>query len=199
MLDIVPSWKETLRTILTPPLPLPLQFQENLWSKLTKMAENLILGLILAHWAQIPAIIFFIWICQSLDVMVCYHHVKKSISSEKTNDPILRKCSDRQTHRQTDGQTDKWFHRILSDWHWVSNSWFASIRKLAMLIFLRILMSLTVPCICFINPKINRYFTVYNPFTEWQKFFVSDFLFFEHLILIKDTGIVSIEVRPSFA
>ena len=40
------------------------------------------------------------WLRQSLDIMVSYHH----IISEKTNDPILRKLSDRRTDRWTGGQ-----------------------------------------------------------------------------------------------
>ena len=59
-----------------------------------------------------------IWLRQSLDVMVSYHHVKHK---KKTNDPILRKLShggtDGQTDRHTDRQTDRQelFHRMLSD------------------------------------------------------------------------------------
>ena len=41
-----------------------------------------------------------IWLCQSLDIMLSYHHVQYQ---KKTNDPILRKLSD----GSTDGQTDK--------------------------------------------------------------------------------------------
>ena len=44
------------------------------------MAKNLVLGLILAHLPQIWAAFFFfsqkIWLHQSLDVMVSYHHVQ---------------------------------------------------------------------------------------------------------------------------
>ena len=66
------------------------------------MAKNLILGLIYARWAQIQTVKKFfpkIWIPQSLDIMVSYHH---SIS-EKTNHPILKKLSD----GRTDGQMDE--------------------------------------------------------------------------------------------
>ena len=40
-----------------------------------------------------------IWLRQSLDIMISYHHVKYQ---KKSNDPILRKLSD-----GTDGQTEK--------------------------------------------------------------------------------------------
>ena len=42
-----------------------------------------------------------IWLRQSLDIMVSYHHT----ISEKTNDPILRKLSDGWTDGQMDRQT----------------------------------------------------------------------------------------------
>ena len=35
-----------------------------------------------------------IWLCQSLDIMVSYHHVQYQ---KKTNDPTLRKFSDGRT------------------------------------------------------------------------------------------------------
>ena len=41
-----------------------------------------------------------IWLRQSLDIMVSYHHVQYQ---KKTNDPALRKLRD----RRTDGQTDE--------------------------------------------------------------------------------------------
>ena len=41
-----------------------------------------------------------IWLRQPLDIMVSYHHVQYQ---KKTNDPALRKLSD----RRTDGQTDE--------------------------------------------------------------------------------------------
>ena len=40
-----------------------------------------------------------IWLCQSLDIMVSYHHVQYQ---KKTNDPILRKLSKGRKDRQTD-------------------------------------------------------------------------------------------------
>ena len=43
-----------------------------------------------------------IWLRQSLDIMVRYHHVQYQ---KKTNDPILTELSDRRTDRRTDGQT----------------------------------------------------------------------------------------------
>ena len=50
-----------------------------------------------------------IWLRQSLDIMVSYHHGQLSSCtiSEKTDDPILRKLSDVGTDRQTEGQTDE--------------------------------------------------------------------------------------------
>ena len=82
------------------------------------MTKNLILDLISACWAQIWAANFFskIWLRQSLDIRVNFHHVQYQ---KKTNHPILRKLSDGRTDRQTgrltngrmdrqtDGQIDK--------------------------------------------------------------------------------------------
>ena len=70
------------------------------------MEENLILCLIKAHWAQIHARIFFkkkIWLRQSLDIMVSYHHVKyqKKLMIQSWEN------LDRWTDRQTEGQTEK--------------------------------------------------------------------------------------------
>ena len=45
-----------------------------------------------------------IWLHQSLDIMVNYH---VQTTSEKTNDPILRKLSNGRPGRRTDGQTDE--------------------------------------------------------------------------------------------
>ena len=60
------------------------------------------------RWAQIRATFFFffskIWLYQSIDIVIDYHHVK---ISEKTNDPILRKLSDGRKDRRADGQTDR--------------------------------------------------------------------------------------------
>ena len=51
--------------------------------------------------------IFFskIWLCQSLDIMICYTSWSSCTIPEKSNDPILRKLSD----RWTDGR--QWFCR----------------------------------------------------------------------------------------
>ena len=60
------------------------------------MAKNLVSDRILTHLAQIRAVNFFfskIWLRQSLDVVVSYHHVQYQT---KTNDPILRN-EDRRT------------------------------------------------------------------------------------------------------
>ena len=70
------------------------------------MAKNLVLGLILAHFARIQAAKIFskIWLRQSLDVMVSYHHGQYQ---KKTKDSILRKlCEER-----TDGETDRQIER----------------------------------------------------------------------------------------
>ena len=50
--------------------------------------------------------IFFskIWPCQSLDIMVSYHHVQYQ---KKTNETILRKHSGGRTEGQTDRRTDR--------------------------------------------------------------------------------------------
>ena len=45
-----------------------------------------------------------IWLCQSLDIMVSYHHVKYK---KKTNDPILKKFTDGGMDERTDGHTDR--------------------------------------------------------------------------------------------
>ena len=89
MLNIVASYhriQEISRILIV--------LQENLWFKLKKWAKNLILSLIYVRWAQIRAQILL----QSLDIMVIYHHVQYQ---KKTNDSILKKCSDGQTNRQT--------------------------------------------------------------------------------------------------
>ena len=57
-------------------------FKKNVRSKLKKMAKNLILDLIKAHWAQIWAGNFFVFFFkksgknQTLHIMVSYHHVQ---------------------------------------------------------------------------------------------------------------------------
>ena len=71
------------------------------------MAKNLVLGLILAHLTHIRAakIFFFkIWLPQSLEIMVSYHHLQYQ---KKNNDQILRKPSDGRKDKRTDGQTDE--------------------------------------------------------------------------------------------
>ena len=67
--------------------------------QLEKMAKNLVLGLILAHLALIPAANFF-FKNLALPVTKCHGQLSSCTISEKTNDPILRKLSD----GQTDGQ-----------------------------------------------------------------------------------------------
>ena len=58
------------------------------------------------RWIQICAANFFsrIWLRQSLDIMVSYHHVEYQ---KKTNDPMLRKFSDGRAHGQMDRQMNK--------------------------------------------------------------------------------------------
>ena len=53
-----------------------------------------------------------IWLRQSLDLMVRYHHVQYQ---KKINDPILRKLSDGRTDGPTDRRTvgQERFHRTL--------------------------------------------------------------------------------------
>ena len=50
-----------------------------------------------------------IWVCQSLDFMISYHHVQYQ---KKTKDLILRKLNDGQKDGKSDGR--EWFHRTLS-------------------------------------------------------------------------------------
>ena len=49
-----------------------------------------------------------IWLRQSLDIMVSYHHVKYL---KKTNDPILKKFTDEGMDGRTDGRMDGRTHR----------------------------------------------------------------------------------------
>ena len=58
------------------------------------MAKNLVSGLISAHLAQI------------LSVTRYHGQLSSRTISEKTNDPILRKLSDRQMNRQMDRRTN---------------------------------------------------------------------------------------------
>ena len=70
------------------------------------MAKNLVLCSILAHLTQIWAANFF---KKNLEPSVTryYGQLSSCTTSEKTNDPILRKLSDGRTGGQTDGQTDR--------------------------------------------------------------------------------------------
>ena len=74
---------------------------------IVRHCSKLSLVLILAHFAQIQAAKNFfskIWLCQSPDVMVTYHHGQYQ---KKTKDSILRKlCEER-----TDGETDRQIER----------------------------------------------------------------------------------------
>ena len=85
------------------------------YNPIWKMAKDLILVLIWVLWVQIWAANFFhkSWLCQSLDI----YHSQLSLCTiwEKTDDPILRKCSDGRTDGRADEQTvgREWFHRTL--------------------------------------------------------------------------------------
>ena len=73
------------------------------------MAKNLVSGLILAHLAQIRAANFYlfiyfffskIWLRQSLDLMLSYHHVQYQ---EKL---MIQSWENLVTDERTDGRTD---------------------------------------------------------------------------------------------
>ena len=70
------------------------------------MTKNLVLGLILAHLAQIQAANFFL---KNLALPVARYHGQLSSCTilEKTKDPILRKLSDGRTDGQRDVQTEE--------------------------------------------------------------------------------------------
>ena len=78
------------------------------------MAKNLVLGLILAHLDQIRAVKMFFKILAP-SVTICHGQLSSCAISQKTNDPILRKISDRPRDRQADGQTDRWTRVISKD------------------------------------------------------------------------------------
>ena len=75
------------------------------------MTKNLVLGLILAHLAQMPAATFFfsskIWLRQSLDVMVSYQHVQyqKKLMIQSWENLVTDGQNDRQPDRLTDSRT----------------------------------------------------------------------------------------------
>ena len=79
--------------------------KENVWSsKLKKNDKKPHFGLDLDPLGPKSGHQFFffpkkIWLCQSLDIMAHYHHVKYI---KKNNNPILRKFSDEQTNGYTD-------------------------------------------------------------------------------------------------
>ena len=74
-------------------------FKVNVWSKLEKMAKNLILGLIYVYWAQIRTTKFFF---KNLASSVTrYHGQPSSCKIEKTNDQISRKVSDVLVNKRT--------------------------------------------------------------------------------------------------
>ena len=87
-------------------------------SRKTKTSKKASFGPNLAHLTQIRAANFFFFFLKNLASSVTRYHRKLSscTTSEKTNDPILRKLSDGQTEGQADGQTD-WFHRTMSNYY----------------------------------------------------------------------------------
>ena len=82
-------------------------------SNLRKRLKSLALGQIWTHVAKIRIANFSskIWLQQSLDVMVSYHHVQyqKKLMIQSWKNLV----TDGQTDRPTDGQ--EWFHRMLSN------------------------------------------------------------------------------------
>ena len=85
---------------------------ENLPSKLNKMAKNLVLGLILARWTKIQTtILFFLFsfFFKNLALPVTRYHdeLLSCTISEKSNEPIFRKCSDWWTHWWMEGLMDR--------------------------------------------------------------------------------------------
>ena len=85
-------------------------------SRETNESKNLVSGPSLVHLAQIWAPFFSkIWLHQSLDIMVSYHHVQyqKKLKIQSWENLV----TDRWTDRQTDGQTDRsdFIGRCLTD------------------------------------------------------------------------------------
>ena len=70
------------------------------------MAKNLVSGPSLVHLAQIRAAKIFFF--KNLALLVTRYHgqLPSCTIIEKTNDPILRKLSDRRTDGRSEGQTD---------------------------------------------------------------------------------------------
>ena len=87
-----------------------MQFQGKLKNQTWETGKKtLLLGLILA---QIWATNFFfskIWLCQSLEIMVSYHHVQyqKKLMIQSWENLVMDGQTDRQTKKRTDGQTDE--------------------------------------------------------------------------------------------
>ena len=87
-------------------------FSRKLMSQTWKNGKNLVLGPISAHLAQIRTTKFSffkkIWLRQSLDIMVSYHHVQyqKKLMIEPWENLVTDRQTDRPTDRRTDGQTD---------------------------------------------------------------------------------------------
>ena len=83
-----------------------IQFQEKSMTKTQENGEKPCFGPDLGMLNPNSGRQFFflkIWLRQSVDIMVSYHHVKYH---KKTNDPILKKFTDGGTEGRTDGRTD---------------------------------------------------------------------------------------------
>ena len=96
LLDVRQSRKLSLYAILT----------KTNEPNLRKWQKNLVSDLILAHLAQIQAANFFsskIWLCQSLDTMVSYHHVQYQKNIRNINITIVEKT--KLSDGRADGQT----------------------------------------------------------------------------------------------
>ena len=75
------------------------------------MEKKIVLGPILAYLDQIRAAKTFflsnIWLCQSLDIIVSYHHVQylKKIMIQSWENLVMDRWTDGRTERRTDGET----------------------------------------------------------------------------------------------
>ena len=75
-----------------------MQFQENNLIQTQENGEKPHFG---PDLSQLSPNSCHVWLLQSLDIMISYQHVKYQ---KKATDPFLRKLSDGQMDRQTDGQ-----------------------------------------------------------------------------------------------
>ena len=83
------------------------------WIWLRSVALKLLLPIFCLFVCFLFFLLFFFFVYKNLASSVSRYHGQLSSCtiSDKTNDPVLRKLSDRRTDRQTDGQ--EWFHRML--------------------------------------------------------------------------------------